>query len=272
MPRSVLLILILAIAAAPASAQTPSQGSGFLQAPSKTQAPAAPQVTPSTDPPAPAPRAAVQQVAPMVSPSLLGHPPSAKAPPVVQAPTNVHAQKPPPAKTPPVAKPAPPAPVAVARPAEPPPAAKPVEPSKGSVTGQPLPRFAALRSDDVNLRSGPGFQYPIEWQYRRRDLPVEIEREYDTWRLITDQDGVKGWVHAATLIGRRNAVVKGKERILRKSAADDAGPVAILKPGVVVRLRGCEAGKAWCDIQVGDYRGWIRRDEIWGVYPNEVVN
>ena len=98
--------------------------------------------------------------------------------------------------------------------------APPAEPGKGSNTNLPLPRFAALRSDDVNFRSGPGTRYPIDWVYKRRDLPVEIEREFDLWRLVRDPLGNKGWVNQATLTGRRTAVVASAERVLRQSAAD----------------------------------------------------
>nr|WP_240161953.1 SH3 domain-containing protein [Gluconacetobacter azotocaptans] len=80
---------------------------------------------------------------------------------------------------------------------------------KGTVTGLPLPRFAALRADEVNMRSGPGQRYPIQWVYHRRDLPVQIEREFDVWRLVEDSDGQKGWVHQATLVGTRSFVVPG---------------------------------------------------------------
>ncbi|MBR0559759.1 hypothetical protein KB213_06790 [Neokomagataea sp. TBRC 2177] len=80
---------------------------------------------------------------------------------------------------------------------------------KGSNTGLPLPRFAALRADKVYLRRGPGDRYPIDWVYHRRGLPVEIEREFDVWRLIEDSDGVKGWVHQATLFGSRTFVIPG---------------------------------------------------------------
>jgi SH3-like domain-containing protein len=38
----------------------------------------------------------------------------------------------------------------------------PAHPEKGTSTGLPLPRFVSLVSGDVNLRVGPGFQYPIE--------------------------------------------------------------------------------------------------------------
>ena len=35
-------------------------------------------------------------------------------------------------------------------------------------SGQPLPRFVSLRAGEVNMRSGPGVQYPVDWVYRRR--------------------------------------------------------------------------------------------------------
>ncbi|WP_264784587.1 SH3 domain-containing protein, partial [Asaia bogorensis] len=73
-----------------------------------------------------------------------------------------------------------------------------------------LPRFAAMRADKVFMRKGPGQRYPIEWVYHRRGLPVEVEREFDVWRLIEDSDGMKGWVHQATLVGQRTFVIPGQ--------------------------------------------------------------
>jgi SH3-like domain-containing protein len=283
-------ILGLWLLAGAAVAQTVApQGSptGSLQAPPKGQA-AKP--APPPTPPKAVPRTAVQQVAPFASPvthpaahttSALGHSAPAHHPPphrtpVVRAPHDAHAHKavavhegerP--------AAPAKPAAAAVAPPAHPapPPSAEPpAVPVKGSATGLPLPRWAALRSDDVNLRAGPGARYPIQWVYRRRDLPVRIEREFEVWRLVEDQDGVKGWVHEATLTGRRDFVVRGKEVPLRRAAAADAAPVALLKPGVIGRIRACAAGAAWCEVQVSDYRGWLPREVMWGVFPDEVVS
>ncbi len=152
------------------------------------------------------------------------------------------------------------------------PAVKPPEdPAKGSVTGRPLPRFATLRADEVNFRAGPGRRYPIEWLYKRRGLPVEIEREFEVWRLVTAPDGAKGWVHEATLMGRRDFLVTGAERMLRDRPQETGRVVAVLKPGVIGRIRACEAGAEWCRVQVGTYRGWLRRSEFWGLLPNEAV-
>ena len=136
----------------------------------------------------------------------------------------------------------------------------------------PLPRFAALRSDDVNLRAGPGTRYPIEWVYKRRELPVEIEREFEVWRLIRDPEGTRGWVHQATLTGRRSFIVQSADATLRSAPQDTASAVALLKPGVVGRLRSCEASSAWCQVQAGPYRGYLKRSQFWGVKPDEPVN
>jgi SH3-like domain-containing protein len=158
-------------------------------------------------------------------------------------------------------------PVAAAKPAVPPP---PAEPTKGADTGQPLPRWAAILYDGVKLRVGPGQRYPVDWIYRRPDQPVRVLREFDNWRLIEDHEGVKGWVHQSTLTGRRSFMVP-TERMLRRSAAEDATAVAVLRPGVVGRVRGCPAGGAWCEVRVGDHRGWIRRDGLWGISAGEAI-
>ncbi len=169
------------------------------------------------------------------------------------------------------AAPSPPAPAASPTPS-PPAAAPAAAPGKGSVTGLPLPRFAALRSDDVNLRVGPGTRYPIAWVYKRRGLPVEIEREFDVWRLIRDADGTEGWVHEATLTGRRTLVVIGAEQMLRAAPADNAAILARAAPGVVGRISHCEANALWCEVQIGGYHGFLPRAAFWGSFPGEAVN
>ena len=200
----------------------------------------------------------------VTAPHKPAHSPS-KTPPA-HAGAHPAVLKPSPSKPGP-AKPVPP----IVHPPPPPPVAPPPEEHQGSKTGLPLPRFAALRSDDVNFRRGPGDRYPIEWVYKRRDLPVEIEREFDVWRLVSDPQGTKGWVNSATLSGRRTAIVIGSERMLRQGANDTAGPVAKLEAGVILRLRSCEAKSEWCQVGIGDYRGFLKRSEIWGVLPGEVI-
>ncbi len=165
----------------------------------------------------------------------------------------------------------PPAPPAV-QPVPVKPAPPPVPADVGTNTGLHLPRYASLKSDDVNMRVGPAERYPVIWTYKRRELPVRIEREFDIWRLVEDMDGVKGWVHQATLTGRRTFVITGTaDRTMRADASETADAVAVLKPGVVGRIKSCEAAKDWCQVQVADYRGWLQRSDMWGVDAGEAV-
>ena len=194
---------------------------------------------------------------------------SAKTP-VVPPHGPAHPKKPSAAAAP-KAVPVPPPPVAVIpAPAETT-AEKLPDPEKPEGVPTKLPRFASLRSDDVNMRAGPGTRYRIDWKYKRRDLPVEIEREFDVWRWVRDADGIRGWVHQATLMGRRNFIVQKVDATVRSEAGEAASAVAILKPGVIGRIRSCEASSDWCNVQIGSYRGYLRRDQFWGLLPNEVI-
>ena len=121
------------------------------------------------------------------------------------------------------------------------------------------------------MRVGPGNRYRIDWVYKRRELPVEIEREFDVWRWVEDADGNHGWVHQATLMSRRSFIVQKSDATLRSDPSDTASPVAILKPGVIGRIRSCDAASDWCNVQTGSYRGYLRRGQFWGTLPGEAV-
>jgi SH3-like domain-containing protein len=78
-------------------------------------------------------------------------------------------------------------------------------------------------------------------------------------------------VHQATLTGRRSFIVTGGDATLRRDAQDSASSVAILKPGVIGHIRSCAAASDWCQVQAGDYRGYLKRGQFWGTLPGEAV-
>ncbi|GGF61363.1 hypothetical protein GCM10011332_13900 [Terasakiella brassicae] len=138
-----------------------------------------------------------------------------------------------------------------------------------SGSGLPLPRFVTLRAGEVNLRAGPGVRYPVEWVYKKRNLPVEVVAEYDTWRKIRDWQGTQGWVHQGMLSGKRSVIVMGDLRTLRREPKTSASPSARLEEGVIARLLECPQGTTWCKIDADGYEGWLRKAEFWGVYSEE---
>ena len=132
-----------------------------------------------------------------------------------------------------------------------------------------LPRFVSLRSDQVNLRVGPGENYPIQWVLTRKEMPVEIVKEFEHWRMIHDWQGTEGWVHERMVTGKRSVVIKGSIRALRRQPDLAADVVARAEPGVCAHLIECRG--AWCRVEAADITGWVQRIEIWGVYLDEAV-
>ena len=135
--------------------------------------------------------------------------------------------------------------------------------------GEKLPRFVSLRSDQVNLRVGPGENYPIQWVLTRKEMPVEIVKEFEHWRMINDWQGAEGWVHERMVSGKRTVVVKGGVCALHRQPDLASGVVARAEPGVFAHLLECRG--VWCRIDTADITGWVQRSEIWGVYPDEAV-
>lgn len=139
----------------------------------------------------------------------------------------------------------------------------------GSVTNLPLPRYVSLRSNEINVRRGPGLDYRKDWVFRREGLPVRIIDEYGDWRRIVDKDDAGGWVYHAMLTGRRTVLILDDGTALRDEPTDDAPANAHAEQGVVAHLESC--GPDWCLIEADGYEGWVRKSSVWGVEPGEVV-
>jgi len=137
-------------------------------------------------------------------------------------------------------------------------------------TGLPVPRFATVRADETNVRTGPGPRYPIDWVFKRKGMPVEIVGEYENYRKIRDWQGAGGWVNGNLLTGKRFVIVTAANAPLRKTPSANAAEVAKVGVEVIAQVKSCSGD--WCRVQAGGHIGWIERRHVWGVYKGEVVN
>ncbi len=144
-------------------------------------------------------------------------------------------------------------------------------PGVGKSDGYPLPRFVSLRTDQVNFRAGPGFQYPVLWVYQRQDLPVEVIGEFDVWRQVVAPDGGTGWVHEATIRAHRSFIVTSQQASLRASPDSGAAVVAFLDFGVLGNLLRCTPDSDWCKASTGHVSGYLAREDFWGAFAGEAV-
>ena len=113
------------------------------------------------------------------------------------------------------------------------------------------------------MRVGPSRDYPIDWVYKRKGLPVKVVRLREGWRLVQDPDGAQGWIVSSLLSAERGVLIVGE------------GPVDLLdlpnastavrwraQPGVVAALRSCQDD--WCEIDIGGKTGWVEQSRLWG--------
>jgi SH3-like domain-containing protein len=143
----------------------------------------------------------------------------------------------------------------------------------GPITGLPLPRYASLKTDRVNLREGPSKDHATKWVFQRAGLPVEITAEFEIWRKVRDSEGAEGWVLHSLLSGRRTALVqpykKAEESKIYQKPLPGADVAATLQSGVIVNVKSCDG--SWCLVFGDGFKGYIEQVALWGVYPNEKV-
>ena len=130
-----------------------------------------------------------------------------------------------------------------------------------------IPRFVTLKTGLVNMRTGPGKNYPIKWQYQRRHLPMKVIGEFDVWRKVVDHEGITGWMHVSTLSVKRMALIT--DTTVKIHVRDDpASRVrAVAEQGALGEIENCRSG--WCKITAENITGWVRRPAIWGLLEGE---
>ncbi len=124
--------------------------------------------------------------------------------------------------------------------------------------------FLTLRYDEVNLRQGPGKDYPIKIFYKKKFLPVKVQDSSDNFRKIKDHENNSGWIHISQLSKKKAAIVNNGDLIMFKNSTIYSNPVVILKEGRLVLVDKCKID--WCKVKSGGFKGWIKSESLWGLF------
>ena len=121
--------------------------------------------------------------------------------------------------------------------------------------------FLFLKKNKVNVRYGPSFDSPVKFIYKKINLPIKQIDKKDNWRRVIDLKNNSGWIHWSQL-KPINAVIPIKDKILFKKPSNFSRPIAKIQKGRVLIVQKCV--KKWCKIESGMFKGWIKKDNIWG--------
>ena len=121
--------------------------------------------------------------------------------------------------------------------------------------------FLMLKNSKVNVRMGPGMDYPIKFIYKKKYLPVKIIDKKDNFRKIIDHKKNSGWIHW-TQLKKINSLLVLSDRILFKKPTYNSKPLANIKSGRLFVIEKCK--KNWCEVSSQSYSGWITTENVWG--------
>ena len=122
--------------------------------------------------------------------------------------------------------------------------------------------FLSLKNNEVNLRQGPSFEYPIKFTYKKKYLPIIILDKSETWRKIIDFENNSGWIHISQLSKKKSAINRKNNSVLYKKPTIYSKPIAKLEIGRLVLIKKCKV--KWCKITTGNFGGWIFKSSLWG--------
>ena len=123
-------------------------------------------------------------------------------------------------------------------------------------------KFLSLKKNKVNVRYGPSFESKVKYIYKKVNLPIKQIDKKENFRRIIDLKNNSGWIHVSQLKKSNSAIVL-QNKILFKKPSNFSRPVARLEKGRLLVIQKCQ--KKWCNITTGNYSGWVKTENLWGL-------
>ncbi|MFP3033152.1 MAG: SH3 domain-containing protein, partial [Wolbachia sp.] len=114
----------------------------------------------------------------------------------------------------------------------------------------------------INMRTGPGFHYPVKWIYTCKNLPLKVIEEFESWKKVCDAHEDCGWIKGNLLSDKRYAIVKEDTYGYQKQSVDSKITMKIDK-FVVMKIEKCN--EEWCFLSTPKRKAWVQKKHIYGV-------
>ena len=121
--------------------------------------------------------------------------------------------------------------------------------------------YLILKNNKVNVRYGPGFDYPIKFIYKKKNLPIRVIDKKENFRRIIDFKNNSGWIHASQL-KKGEAFILLEDQILFTKPTKYSKPILKISKGRLLLVKKCKA--KWCKIKTEKYIGWLKTNNVWG--------
>ena len=121
--------------------------------------------------------------------------------------------------------------------------------------------FLSLKKNKVNVRYGPGFDFPVKYVYKKINFPIKQIDKKENFRRIIDVKNNSGWIHVSQL-KKNNSVITLNDKVLFKKPSFFSKPIVKIKKGRLLIIKNCE--NEWCNIKTENFSGWVDKSNLWG--------
>ena len=121
--------------------------------------------------------------------------------------------------------------------------------------------FLMLKNNKVNVRYGPGLDYPIKYIYKKKFLPIKVIDKKENFRRIIDFKNNSGWIHTSQLSKIKSFILL-EDKILFSKPTKYSKPILKISKGRLLLVKKCKA--KWCKVKTKKYIGWLEAKNVWG--------
>ena len=135
-------------------------------------------------------------------------------------------------------------------------------------SGLEIPRMVSLKNSLTYMRTGPGKDFPVKFEIKKKGYPLKIVAEYNNWRKVVTFNKISGWVHTQLLSSFRTGLIT-KTTFLKPIPSYSTNSSAKLLPNLLVNIVKCN--QQWCKIKILKtkvFEGWVQKDTLWGSIKN----
>lgn len=122
--------------------------------------------------------------------------------------------------------------------------------------------YLTIKTDNANVRTGPGKSYPVVMELFQ-DYPLRILKTKGEWYKVADYEKDEGWIHTSIVHKGNTVIVNAKKSAnMRTEPSTKSAVVADVQRGVVLKVL-TKKGK-WMKVQhSGGTTGWMYGALLW---------
>ena len=128
-------------------------------------------------------------------------------------------------------------------------------------------KFLSIRSDKVNMRTGPSPRYDVMYIYIKKNTPFKILDSFEEWYKVEDLDGEHGWIKKNLFLNskrqRYGAVINHDGIFCNQSPSNASKKKIKIDYLHFVKLNDCK-NQFWCLVQIDETKAWCEKKFLWG--------